>query len=144
MTDGWPTLAESQGKIIFVMDNRNDLYLERHPGLKGATLFTTAKEPGSDEGIFINTNEPTEEIPDLVKQGYIVRTRADGDTLEARIDSTEKRDKAIKSGAQYISTDYPKPDEYFSDFMVMFADNTMIRCNPLNTSDNCRIEDHNL
>ena len=144
MTDGWPTLAEVQGKIIFVMDNRNDLYLERYPGLKEATLFTTAKEPGSDEGIFINTNEPNEKIPDLVKQGYIVRTRADGDTLEARIDSTEKRDKAIKSGAQYISTDYPKPDEYFSDFQVLFADNTMIRCNPLNTSDNCRIEDRDL
>ena len=141
MTDGWPTLAEYQGKIIFVMDNRNDLYLERYPGLKGATLFTTAKEPGTDEGIFINTNEPTREIPDLVRQGYIVRTRADGDTLEARVGSTEKRDRAINSGAQYISTDFPQPNEYFSDFMVLFADDTLIRCNPLNTTDNCRIED---
>ena len=141
MTDGWPTLAESQGKIIFVMDNRNDLYLERYPGLKGATLFASFKEPGSDEGIFINTQEPTREIRDLVRQGYIVRTRADGDTLEARVGSNEKRDRAIRSGAQYISTDFPQPNEYFSDFMVLFAEDTFIRCNPLNTSDNCRIED---
>ena len=139
MTDGWPTIAESQGKIIFVMDNRNDLYLERYPGLKGATLFTTAQEPGTDEGIFINTQEATREIADLVKQGYIVRTRADGDTIDARVGSTERRDKAIKSGAQYISTDYPKPDEYFSDFKVLFAEGTMIRCNPLNTSETCSI-----
>ncbi|MGB5710887.1 MAG: Ca2+-dependent phosphoinositide-specific phospholipase C, partial [Waterburya sp.] len=141
MTDGWPTLAEVQGKIIFVMDNRNDLYLERYPGLKGATLFASAKESGTDEGIFINTNEPNREIPDLVKQGYIVRTRADGDTLDARVGSTERRDQAIQSGAQYISTDYPKPNEYFSDFMVLFADDTLIRCNPLNTNDNCRIKE---
>ncbi len=144
MTDGWPTLAESQGKILFLMDNRNDLYLERYPGLQGATLFATAKEPGTDEGMFINTNEPTREIPDLVEQKYIVRTRADRDTLHARVGSTEQRDKAIKSGAQYISTDYPKPNEYFSDFKVLFAENTMIRCNPLNTSDNCRLKDNSI
>ena len=141
MADGWPTLAESRGKIIFLMDNRNDLYLERYPGLKGATLFATAKEPGTDEGMFINTNEPTAKIPDLVKQGYIVRTRADADTIHARVGSTEQRDKALKSGAQYISTDYPKPNEYFSDFQVLFAEGTMIRCNPLNTSENCRIHE---
>ena len=141
MTDGWPTLAESQGKIIFVMDNRNDLYLKRYPGLKGATLFASAQEPGTDEGMFINTQEPTREIRDLVRQGYIVRTRADRDTIHARVDYSGKRDRAINSGAQYISTDYHKPNEYFSDFMVLFADDTLIRCNPLNTSENCRIED---
>ncbi len=141
MTDGWPTLAELQGKIIFVMDNRNDLYLEQYPGLKGATLFASAKEPGTDEGMFINTQEPTREIPDLVKQGYIVRTRADADTLQARVGSTRKRDRAIKSGAQYISTDFPQPNEYFSNFMVLFADDTLIRCNPLKTSEKCDIKE---
>ena len=144
MTDGWPTLAESQGKIIFVMDNKNDLYLERYPGLKGAALFASAQEPGSDEGMFINTQEPTREIRDLVRQGYIVRTRADADTLQARVGSTEKRDRAIRSGAQYISTDFPQPNEYFSDFMVLFADDTLIRCNPLNTTEECNIEDRSI
>ena len=71
MTGGWPTVAELQGKIIFVMDNRNDLYLERYPGLKGATLFASAKEPGTDEGIFINTNEPNREIPDFFLRGNV-------------------------------------------------------------------------
>ena len=140
LNDGWPTLAESQGKILFVMENKNELYLERYPGLKGASMFITSKEPGSNEGVFINLNEPTKEIPELVKQGYLVRTRSDAETIDARVNSTQARDKALSSGAQYISTDYPEPNEYFSDFSVLFANNTLIRCNPINTSKTCRIQ----
>ena len=102
------------------MDNRNDLYLKKYPGLRGATLFTAAKEPGDNEAVFIYTNEPRKDISDLVQQGYIVRTRADGDTLQARVGSTELKDKAIKSGIQYISTYFINANEYFSDFKVLF------------------------
>lgn len=137
---GWLTLAEARGRIIFLMDNRSELYLERYPGMKGATLFTTAKEPGKNEAVFINTNQPRIDIPSLVKNGYIVRTRADGDTLEARIDSTEKREAAIRSGAQYISTDFPDPKEYFSKFKQLFPKDSLTRCNPWNTNKNCYIE----
>ncbi len=139
-SEGWISISQARGKIIFLMDNRNDLYLEKYPGLRGATLFTTAKEPGENEAVFINTNQPRKDIPDLVKKGYIVRTRADADTLQSRVGSTELRDKAIKSGAQYISTDYPNPNEYFSDFKVLFPGDSLIRCNPLNTDDSCQIE----
>ena len=139
-SEGWLTLAEARGKMIFLMDNRSELYLERYPGMKGATLFTTAKEPGENEAVFINTNEPRRDIPSLIEDGYIVRTRADSDTLEARLDSTEKREAAIRSGAQYISTDFPDPREYFSKFKRLFPEDALIRCNPWNTDDNCRIE----
>ena len=139
-SEGWISISQARGKIIFLMDNRNDLYLEKYPGLRGATLFTTAKEPGENEAVFINTNQPRKDIPDLVKKGYIVRTRADADTLQSRVGSTELRDKAIKSGAQYISTDYPNPNEYFSDFKVLFTGDSLIRCNPLNSDDSCQIE----
>ena len=50
-----------------------------------------------------------ERIAALVRDGYIVRTRADADTFEARTNSTERRDRALGSGAQYVSTDYPEP-----------------------------------
>lgn len=108
--------------------------------MKGATLFTTAKEPGENEAVFINTNQPKIDIPSLVKDGYIVRTRADADTLEARVDSTEKREAAIRSGAQYISTDFPDPSEYFSKFKQLFPGDSLIRCNSWNTDKNCSIE----
>ena len=141
LNDGWPTLAESQGKILFVMENKNELYRERYPSLRGASMFITSKKPDSDEAVFINLNEPSKDIPDLVKQGYLVRTRSDAETINSRVATTEQRDKALSSGAQYISTDYPLPNEYFSEYSVLFPEGTMIRCNPINASENCRIQD---
>ncbi|WP_319420776.1 Ca2+-dependent phosphoinositide-specific phospholipase C [Pleurocapsa sp. FMAR1] len=139
--EGWPTLASARGKMIFLMDNRSELYLERYPEMKGATLFTTAREPGENEAVFINTNQPRIDIPSMVRDGYIVRTRADADTLEARVDSTEKREAAIRSGAQYVSTDFPDPSEYFSKFKRLFPGDALVRCNPWNTDKSCHIED---
>ena len=138
--EGWLTLASARGKIIFLMDNRSELYLERYPGMRGATLFTTAREPGENEAVFINLKEPRIDIPELIEDGYIVRTRADADTLEARIDSTEKREAAIRSGAQYVSTDFPDPREYFLKFKRLFPKDALVRCNPWNTDENCRIK----
>ena len=38
--------------------------------------------------------------------GYMVRTRADANTLEARVGDLARLQAALKSGAQFISTDY--------------------------------------
>ncbi|MGK7950593.1 MAG: phosphatidylinositol-specific phospholipase C1-like protein [Xenococcaceae cyanobacterium] len=141
LNDGWPTLAESQGKILFVMENKNDLYRKRYPSLRGASMFISSKKPDSDEAVFINLNEPSKDIGNLVKQGYLVRTRSDAETIHARVATTEQRDKALSSGAQYVSTDYPLPNEYFSEYTVLFPEGRMIRCNPINASETCRIRD---
>ena len=141
LKNGWPTLAESQGKILFVMENKNEFYRERNPSLRGASMFISSKKPDSDEAVFINLNKPSRDIPNLVKQGYLVRTRSDAETIHARVATTEQRDKALSSGAQYVSTDYPLPNEYFSGYNVLFPEGTMIRCNPINASETCRIQD---
>ena len=44
-----------------------------------------------------------------MQSGYVVRTRADGDTKEARANDTGPRDAALASGAQWVSTDYEGP-----------------------------------
>ncbi|MDJ0575714.1 MAG: Ca2+-dependent phosphoinositide-specific phospholipase C, partial [Xenococcaceae cyanobacterium MO_234.B1] len=141
LNDGWPTLAESQGKILFLLDNKNELYLERYPSLRGASIFISSKEPDSDEAVILNLTKPSRDIRDLVQQGYLVRTRSDAETINARVATTEQRDRALASGAQYISTDYPLPNEYFSEYRVLFPEGTMIRCNPINAPEACRIQD---
>ena len=123
------------------MGNKNELYRQRYPSLRGASMFISSKKPDSDEAVFINLNEPSKDIPDLVKQGYLVRTRSDAETIHARVATTAQRDQALSSGAQYVSTDYPLPNEYFSNYSVLFPEGTMIRCNPLNAPENCRIQD---
>ncbi len=115
LSDNWPTLGESRGKVLFVMlatgDEGND-YLEGHPSLMGRTMFVFAEE-GADHAAFIKIDNPREtvgRIQDLVQKGYMVRTRADADTKEARSGDSSRRTAAFESGAQIISTDYYQPD----------------------------------
>jgi Phosphoinositide phospholipase C, Ca2+-dependent len=140
---GWPTLASARGKVLFLLDqgNQRDLYLTGHPGLKGRVIFTNAK-PGEPDAAFVQMNDPNGKnlaaIQQLVRDGYIVRTRSDADTVEGRSNDTTSRDNAIASGAQYVSTDYPAPDKSpFSPYVVTLPGNRSWRCNPVNTGPAC-------
>ena len=147
VSDGWPTLGESRGQVMFMMDNgggyRTD-YLSGHPSLEGRVLFTNA-DPGDDDAAFIKRNDPFDpSIPDLVTQGFVVRTRSDSDTLEARANDTGPRDAALASGAQWVSTDYPVRGMavgFETDFVVEIPGGTVARCNPVNGPATCRDRD---
>jgi len=136
----WPTLAEVRGKVVFLMDQRKEetLYTEGHPSLSGRILFTNAV-PGAPDAAFTEENEGTPaEINALVKQGYLVRTRSDEGTEEARTDDTRRRDEVLASGAQMISTDYPRSEPSpWTKFVVEFPDGLMARCNPVMKPAGC-------
>lgn len=137
----WPTLAQARGKVIFLMDQRSvgPLYLEGHPNLRGRVLFPNAA-PGEPDAAFTEMNDGTEqEIAALVRQGYLVRTRTDADTKEGRSGSTERRDHAMASGAQILSTDYPKAEPAkWTGYSVSFPGGAMARCNPVAKNPACR------
>lgn len=143
-TSGWPALAQSRGKVVFLMDQRNmeSVYVEGHPSLKGRILFTNA-EPGAPDAAFTEQNDGTAEvISALVKQGYLVRTRTDENTEEARKNDTSKREVALKSGAQMLSTDYPASEPAsWTGFSVGFPKGVVARCNPVLQPKGCRDED---
>jgi len=138
---GWPALPAARGKIIFALDNGGhirDLYIEGHTSLEGRVLFTDS-DPGTPEAAFIKQNNPLAEpgfIENRVSEGYLVRTRADADTLQARNNDTTQRDAALASGAHFISTDYPVPNLAFSDYQVSIPGGNIARCNPVNPG-NC-------
>jgi hypothetical protein len=143
LADGWPTLGASRGKVLFTLDNGGDkkaLYTAGHPSLRGRVLFTSA-EPGEDEAAFVKLNDPIADgarIRELVAQGFLIRTRADADTLEARSGDTTMRDAALASGAQFVSTDYPVPNPDFgTGFFVEIPGGTPARCNPINAPADC-------
>jgi hypothetical protein len=138
---GWPTLAEARGRVLFALDNpgaaRLD-YLQGHPSLRGRVMFTSSS-PGEPDAAFLKFNDPFgAPIAERVAEGYIVRTRADADTIEARANSTERRDEALRSGAQFVSTDYPEPDPLFSDYSVQIPGSMPGRCNPVHAPPGCR------
>jgi len=127
--------------VIFLMDQRpvGPVYLAGHPSLRGRVLFTNA-EPGEPDAAFIERNDgPSADITALVQKGYLVRTRTDADTKEARVNDTARRDAMIASGAQILSTDYPVngPARWPGHYVVTLPESAVARCNPVNSPAGC-------
>ncbi len=146
LQDGWPTLGASRGKVMFLMDNGGgyrNAYLTGHPNLNGRILFTNSS-PGQPDAAFVEVNDSRNNvayIQSLVQKGYVVRSRADSDTVEARNNDITARDAAFQSGAQWVSTDYPTPsyarDKFSNDYLVRLPGNIVARCNPVNAPPGC-------
>jgi calcium-dependent phosphoinositide phospholipase C len=140
LSRGWPPLSQARGKILFALDNSGsplENYIAGHTSLEGRVLFTNSP-PGTPEAAFMKRNNPLSnpgEIESLVEQGYLVRTRADAETEQARTNDTTQRDAALASGAHYISTDYPVPNPEFSEYQVTLPGGGVARCNPVNPGD---------
>ena len=137
LNNNWPKSNEAKGKFIFVLDEEGDklgYYTKNHPLLEGRILFVNAP-PGTPEAAIIIMNDPVKDlkkIQELVKKGYIVRTRADADTKEARSNDKSRFIAACKSGAQIISTDYYAKSTLFkSDYIISFDGGKYVRKNPL-------------
>jgi hypothetical protein len=123
---GWPDLDKVKGRFLFVLDEneiKTNRYLENHPDLTDAVLFVNLSEGNTNAG-FMVINDPIgsfEKIQDLVAKGYMIRTRADSDTKQARTNDYSQFEKAKASGAQVISTDYYYPSQLFeSTYQVSF------------------------
>jgi Phosphoinositide phospholipase C, Ca2+-dependent len=134
---GWPALDAVRGKVMFALDNEGairDHYLDGHPSLKGRAMFATAPSVDHPAAAWFKINDAVrdfEKIRDAVSRGFLVRTRADIDTIDARRNDTTRRDKALSSGAQFVSTDFPVARPEFSPYRVSFPDNAVARSNPV-------------
>jgi hypothetical protein len=136
----WPSLAAARGEVVFLMDQRpvGPVYLEGHPSLRGRIIFTNA-EPGQPDCAFTEENDGSqEEIAALVRKGYLVRTRTDADTKQARSNDTARREIALASGAQLLSTDYPASEpSQWTPYSVGLPGGAVARCNPVNGPPSC-------
>jgi hypothetical protein len=143
LEQGWPILAESRGKVMFAMDNtgrHREEYLAGAPTLESRALFVSA-EPGHPAAGFIKMNNALDDhalISDYVARNYLVRTRSDVPTEEARTGDTTRRELALGSGAQFVSTDYIEPSPFGSGYQVILPDsNGVARCNPVAAPASC-------
>ncbi|EOR92814.1 hypothetical protein ADIARSV_4025 [Arcticibacter svalbardensis MN12-7] len=98
---GWPLISDLKGRFLFVLDEtgkKMEAYKNGHPSLKGRVLFVNDK-PGSPESAFLIMNNPKrdgEKIDSLAAKGYLIRTRADANTVEARNNDFTMFDAAKK------------------------------------------------
>ncbi|TDW97047.1 Ca2+-dependent phosphoinositide-specific phospholipase C [Dinghuibacter silviterrae] len=129
----WPTMRAARGKFMFVLDEHGEkrqAYIAGHPSLKGRVFFADAPV-GTPEAAFLIMNDAKKDsalIRSLVQKGYMIRTRADADTKEARANDRSSFEAACASGAQVITTDYYYKSTFFpSDYKISFENGTYIR-----------------
>jgi hypothetical protein len=138
---GWPTLGATRGRVLFALDEppkHVDAYRGARKSLEGRVLFVNTDE-ASPAAAYITLNEHAD-VPRItadVKAGFLVRTRADADTVEARSGATLRRDAALMAGAQYVSTDYRHPEPGLTDYQVRLPAGAIAVCNPIRAADKC-------
>lgn len=128
LTEGWPKLSYAQGKVYLILDHSDqkmDTYIKHHSSLKGRAMFVNAPA-GTPEAAFMVINDPVRDeelIQEMVGKGYMVRTRSDAGTTEARNNDYTRFEAAKRSGAQIISTDYYLLEDRFGTNFQIKLDN---------------------
>lgn len=141
LKNGWPRLDDVRGKVVFILHEGGqirDWLTEGRPSLQGRILFSRS-EPGRPDAAFVVVDRPNlETIPDLVRRGYYVRTRADAGLHQAKANDKSRSEMAIQSGAQIISTDFPFGQPYpDTGYLVALGGNVPARCNVVNAPESC-------
>ncbi len=143
LAGAWPTLGKARGKIMFALDEGPDkvaVYRGNRRSLEGRVLFVNGDE-ASPAAAYLTLNDPVSQgdrIRKAVAAGFIVRTRADAETVEARANDTGRRAAALASGAQYISTDYIWPEpRWGTDYQVRLPGGAAAMCNPVRGAGRC-------
>ena len=140
--DGWPDVDDLRGRFVFVLDDhgaKRELYRGLYPDTLDRLIFVDAQPPDPDAA-FTVLNDPVadaDRIRELVAMGYLVRTRTDADTVEARSGDTTRREAAFASGAQLVSTDYEVEDPRWPGFVTDLPGDGAARCNPVSAPDDC-------
>jgi hypothetical protein len=142
---GWPTLDEARGKVMFHFNNVPNLspYTDGHPNLENRLLFPNAN-PGEANSAYRGRDEILDlfpEIQDLVRSNYLVRTRSDISLSTVRSGDMTPVQRALDSGAQMVSTDFPTEGmsaRYGTDFVSQLPGGVAARCNPVNAPAKCR------
>jgi Phosphoinositide phospholipase C, Ca2+-dependent len=141
--EGWPKLGQARGKVFFALDESPEkvaIYRGKRASLEGRAMFINTDE-ASPAAAYLTLNDPVaqkDRIAAAVKAGFIVRTRADADTVEARRNDASRRTAAFTSGAQYVSTDYMWPDPRFpGGYAVRLTGDDVAVCNPVRQPTAC-------
>ncbi len=140
LKDGWPKLSDMAGKVVFTLLDKKgptNRYVGQQENLQRRLLFVSVKPDHPAASWMRVTDTYYEKIPTWVDRGFMVLTRADAHSVEARENDVNKRNKALEVGAHFILTDYAIPDRRFSNYHVRFDSGKFVRCNPVTWDKEC-------
>lgn len=138
--DGWPTLADTRGKLIFSMLERGphrEAYLEPSPILEGRVMFVATSQPDDPFAAMFKINNAVSDVDRvqaMVDAGFHVTSNA------AAADQTpEERDARFQAsaanGTHAISSDFVVP-EPGSGYVSEFPEGSP-RCHPRTAPSSC-------
>ncbi|HEX3699983.1 MAG TPA: phosphatidylinositol-specific phospholipase C1-like protein [Phenylobacterium sp.] len=136
LAGGWPKLKAARGRFMFAIDEPPavvEAYRGGRKSLEGRVCFINSPDEDHPAAAYFTLNEPDKlgaRIRADVRKGFIVRTRADADTWEARKNDRSRQVQAFASGAQYVSTDYPRPDPRFGPYETHMPGHLIARLSP--------------
>ncbi len=146
-TVGWPTMAQSRGKLVVILmdeNNHGGWYKQGHEQYAGRAAFVFGPADATDTAAVqyddVKTPDDVTTVQAYVKQGFLLRSFADGDVLNHPADLTVQQ-RALSSGAQLLSTDYPVEKSRAPGFAFELPDGTPSRCNPVNAPAGCKASD---
>lgn len=136
---GWPQVSALQGRVVFLLlddAEPQDAYVALIGEGVEPLLFVSRGETDPHTAWLIRPKPRREVIRPLVEAGFLVYTRADANSVEARRADATRAREALASGAQLISTDYPVPNPELGPYKVRFGGG-YVRCNTLLRRDGC-------
>jgi hypothetical protein len=142
LAHAWPKLGAARGKVIFVLDDSDakaKAYQGARKSLEGRAMFVATDE-AAPLAAFLSIADPVKDsahIQQAVKAGFMVTTRADEETREARANNMARRDAAFASGAQIVETDFVTADPAIGPYRVSLADNPAALCGAQLGSEHC-------
>ncbi len=133
---GWPLLEDVRGKVLFILHEwgaNRIRYIKDRPSLEGRMMFVNSRPGNPDAATLVLDHPNINYISPLVKQGYLIRTRADAGLAEGRQGDTTRRDLAFASGSHIVSTDFPAGEAHkTTGYVVRFPEGCAARRNPVN------------
>ena len=133
LAHNWPKLGAARGKVIVVLDDsaaKVAAYRGARANLEGRAMFVVT-DTTSPVAAFLSLPDPVKDgshIAAAVRDGFMVITRADADTREARTGNTARRDAAFRSGAQVVQSNFVVADPRIGPYRVSLADNAGAMC----------------
>lgn len=150
IAQSWPKLGDARGKVIFVLDDSAEkarTYQGARKSLEGRTMFVAVADENSPIAAFLSLPDPLADgarIEKAVAAGFMVTTRADADTREARENKTARRSAAFASGAQIVETNFVTADSKIGPYRVSLEDDSHAMCGKMLAPERCvRLEPDN-
>jgi hypothetical protein len=143
--DGWPTLGELRGRVIFSLldgELHREAYLGDDLDLQGKLMFVGASavtDPFAAMFKINNAQADAQRVTELVLGGFIVTSNVDGADNPAT-DNASKLADSLAAGFHYGSSDFPAPVDGY-DYWFDMPGGAPARCNPVFPADECAATD---